>query len=326
MFDSRVAEALLKDVIQLDPNFAEAYELLAFTYWNMAGGEVKAAEAQALAGEASAKAIAIDPKLTYARALHKAAIFGPKLRLRKLEAFEQAAREQPDNPMILDALIVLLAEHGYLEEALGFAERFAELDPLSLSANFHLSTMLYGVGRTSEAIAAIDITEQMYLDPTFWKWTLVGVSLVEGRDDDAIAYVESWLRQKNYPNPGWFRELVTAARGPASGQAYLDDHIPQIIAAIPDDDEFDWQYGLMVSYLYLGYLDRFFDLIYATGPTDTTWGGGLYTWVGNIYRRQGFTAHPKYLEVAKLLGIIDTWEQRGPPDFCDKVDGQWVCE
>ena len=324
--DFRVADALLKEITQLDPNFAEAYELLAYNYWNMAGVEVRPAEAQALAGEASAKAIAIDPDLSYARALHKAAIFGPKLRLRKLEAFEQAVREQPDNVMALEALITLLAEHGYLEEGLHFAERFVELDPLSMIANFHLATMLYAVGRKNEAMAALEITEQMNLDPTFWKWTLAGLSLVEGQDDDAIAYFESWLQQNHYPNPGWFRELVTAGQDPASGQAYLDDHIPQIMAAMPDDDEFDWQFGLTVSYLYFGFLDRFYEQIYATGPTDTTWGGGLYMWVGNIFRDQGFTAHPRYLEVTKLLGIIDTWEQRGPPDFCEKTDGQWVCE
>jgi hypothetical protein len=45
-----------------------------------------------------------------------------------------------------------------------------------------------------------------------------------------------------------------------------------------------------------------------------------------MYRRLGFTAHPKYLEVAKSLGFIELWEQRGPPDYCNKVDSQWVCE
>ena len=119
---------------------------------------------------------------------------------------------------------------------------------------------------------------------------------------------------------------MSAAQDPALSQAYMDDHIPQIIAAMPENDGLDWQYGLTMSYLYLGYFDRFFELIYTTGLTDTTWGGGLYTWMGNIFRRQGFTAHPKYLEVTKLLGIIDTWEQCGTPDFCEQVDGDWFCE
>ena len=325
LLDFRTAEALAKETTQLDPHFAEAYELLAFTYWQMAGIEIHPAEAQVLAGEASARALAIDPDLTYAEALNKAATFGPKLRLRKIQAFEQAAREQPNNLQVMDALIILLSEHGYLEEALRLAERYVELDPLSLLANFHLSTMLYAVGRTNEAITALEFTEQMNLDPNFWQWTLVGINLVEGHNDEAIAYFEPWLEKNNYPNPNWFRDLVTAAQDAESGQLYLDKHIPQIIAAMPED-ELDWKYGLTVSYLYLGFLDRFFELIYDTGPTDATWGGGLYMEIGTIFRRQGFTAHPDYLKVAGLLGIVDTWEERGPPDFCDKLEGQWVCE
>ena len=210
MLDFRVAEALSKEVTQLDPNFAEAYELLAYTYFQMAGIHINPAEAQVLASEASAKAIAIDSNLNYAQALHRATIFGPKLRLRKLQAFEQAAHIQPNNLLVLDALIILLSEQGYLEEALHYAERFVEYDPLSLTANFHLSTMLYAVGRTTEAIAALEFTEQMNLDPNFWQWTLVGLNLVEGQDDVAIGYIESWLVQNSYSNPSWFRELVTA--------------------------------------------------------------------------------------------------------------------
>jgi len=43
-------------------------------------------------------------------------------------------------------------------------------------------------------------------------------------------------------------------------------------------------------------------------------------------RRSGFTAHPKFLEIAEAWAIIKIWEKRGPPDFCEKVSGQWVCE
>jgi hypothetical protein len=40
----------------------------------------------------------------------------------------------------------------------------------------------------------------------------------------------------------------------------------------------------------------------------------------------GLTADPRYLEIVKAMGLIDLWEQRGAPDFCEKLDGQWVCE
>ena len=47
---------------------------------------------------------------------------------------------------------------------------------------------------------------------------------------------------------------------------------------------------------------------------------------GTIVRRLGFTAHPGYLEIAEIMGFFHIWEQRGPPDFCDEVGGEWVCE
>ncbi len=86
--------------------------------------------------------------------------------------------------------------------------------------------------------------------------------------------------------------------------------------------------GLLIEwYLYFGFLDRYFELILDLDLTDSTWtDADVLVHRGTMLRRLGFTAHPKYLEVAESIGIIDVWEQRGPPDFCDKVGGDWVCE
>jgi len=323
VFEWQDAEVLLMEAIGLDPDFAEAYEMLVFTYWNMGGD----AEAQKLIGETAAKAIALNPDLVLAQTLYQATLFGPYSHLRTLEAYERAAREQPDNPWILEGLVYLLTEYGYLEEALRVAERYVELDPLSLSAPSHWAATLYAVGRTSEAVAAIEFANQLDLDPDYWKWTIEGFNLVENRDDTAIAHFESWLQQHDYPDATWFRELVIGAGDPESGQAYLDRRIPQIVASMAEDDELNWQRGLTSLYLYFGFLDRYFELILATELGDTTWHyAGTYIWRGTIFRRLGFTAHPSYLEVAELMGIIHIWEQRGPPDFCEKVDSEWICE
>ena len=63
VFGPRDAEEFLLQAIELDPEFAEAYELLAAAYWRGAGGNMKAAEGQKLMLEAAAKALAIDPNL-----------------------------------------------------------------------------------------------------------------------------------------------------------------------------------------------------------------------------------------------------------------------
>ncbi len=252
IIDWQDAEKHLLKAIELDPNFAEAYEMLVFTHWNMGGG----IEAQKRLGETAAKALAIDPDLVLAQAAYQATVFGPYTHLRALQAYERAAREQPDSPWILEGLVFLLTEYGYLQEALRVAERYVELDPLSLSAQSHWATTLYAVGRTSEAVAAIEFANQSDLDPDHWKWAIEGFNLVENRHDTAIAHFESWLQQNDYPDSTWFRELVTGARDPESGQAYLDRRIPQIVASMAEDDELNWQRGLTSLYLYFGFLDR----------------------------------------------------------------------
>jgi len=320
-YEYRNAEELLQQAIELDPKFAEAYELLAFTYWKL-GGDVKA---QRLVGEAAANAIALNPDLVLAQTLYQATRVGPYLHWRAIEAFDQAAREQPDNPWVLDGLVFLLMEYGYVEEALRLSERYVELDPLSLSANSYWGTSLYAAGRTNEAIAALEIADQLGSDSA--KWFIGAFNLLDNRDETAIAYFESFFQQHDDTDSNWVKELVTDTRDSTSGQAYLDRRIPKILASMPEEGEFNWQDRLLSFYLLFGFLDRDFEIIITTGPSDTTWNaGGIYMWRGHVFRRTGFAAHPMYLEVAELMGFIHAWEQRGPPDFCEKVDGQWVCE
>ena len=65
----RDAIVLLLQATVLDPSFAEANELLAYSYWQQGGSSVPVAEAQRLANEAAARALAINPDLTFAHAL-----------------------------------------------------------------------------------------------------------------------------------------------------------------------------------------------------------------------------------------------------------------
>jgi TolB-like protein/uncharacterized tellurite resistance protein B-like protein len=321
----QVGEGFLLQAIELDPKFAEAYEWLAFVYWQQAGWLVTFAEAQKLAGEAAAKALAIDPDLAFAQALYQVGNVETYSHLAEIEAFERVVREQPSNTAPLDALIFVLMLAGYLGEALGFAERLVELEPLSSQANYRLSDALYAVGRTSEAMAALELAHQ--LDSNFRNWDIGEVNLVEKRDDIAIVHFEAWLQRHNYPDSTWVRELVTSARDPATGQAYLDRRIPEIVASMPEEEAYRWQMTLTRWYLYHGFLDRYFELILDLDRTESiSTDADNPVQAGTVYRRFAFTTHPKYLDVVESMGIIDIWEQRGPPDFCEKVDGQWVCE
>jgi len=318
------AEELVLHAIKLDPKFAEAYELLAYCYWNLCKAGLDSLEGQKLTGEAAAKALAIDPDLVLAQALYQSGKIESWSYLGEIEALERAARQKPGNAALLDALTWDLLEAGYLQETLGVAERFVELEPLSPTANTFLASALYAVGRTSESLAALDLAHQVGHEFA----TLVSgvINLAEKQDDIAIAHYEAFLEPRGLPS-GWVRELVTGARDPVTGQAHLDLRIPQIIASMPEENESGWQLNLTTWYLIFGFIDRYFELIFDMDTSGSGWSDADFLVHDGVMLWQlGFTAHPRYLEVAESVGIIDIWEQRGPPDFCKKVRDEWVCE
>jgi len=226
-------EELLLQAIELDPKFAEAYELLAYCYWILCGtGTTNSVEAQKLTGDAAAKALALDPDLVFAQALYQSGNVENYSFLGEIEAFERAVRQLPGNVAVSVALTWDLSLAGYLQEVLGVAERYVEFDPLSPAANDNLAVALYAVGRTSESLAALDRALQLGSENA--TWFIGDVNLVEKQDDIAIAHFEAFLKQKGLPS-NWVRELVTGARDPATGQAYLDRRIPQIVASMPEE-------------------------------------------------------------------------------------------
>jgi len=326
-FETRDAIEFVQKATELDPRFAEAYELLANCYWYLGGGDIDAGEGQRLTRDAAAKALALDPDLVFAQALFASGDFENYSFAREIEALERAAHEGQNNSGAMGALIWDLQQAGYLREALSIAERFVNLDPLSPIANVRLFETLYAVGRTSEAVAALELAAQLGMD--YARWLLGVVNLVERRDDSAITHFEASLQQQGYPDSSWVRELVTGARDPATGQAYLDRRMPEIIATAPQAKAYTFRWDMYRWYLLFGFLDRYFEIILETDfdPADATWtDADIPVFDGTIFRRLGFTAHPKYLDVVDSMGIVELWEQRGPPDFCEKVGGEWTCE
>jgi len=317
-------ERLLLETIELDPLFAEAYELLAFCHWWQAGVTVEAADGQRRIYDAASRAVAIDPSLVFAQALLEAGNFETYSYLKELEAFERVVREEPSNSAAWEALIYDLLAAGYLREALGVAERFVELDPLSGSAQIRLIDSLVAADRIEEAIRSGDLAIDLNIEGA--RWSLGVTNLIDQRFEEGIAHLEIFLEQNGLPS-SYLRDLVAGALDPDTGQAYMDRRIPQIIASAPEQNAFGMQLLLDSLYLYFGFLDRYFELILGYELTDSIYtDADNHIFEGTLHRKSGFTSHPQYLEVAEATGLVELWEQRGPPDFCEKVSGQWVCE
>ncbi len=322
--NGREATALLLQATELDPAFAEAYEMLAYSYWTSGGTEIETVESFTLMGEAASKALVSNPDLAFAEALYYAAK-GPRFDLQTIEALERAVRDQPSNTASLRPLIYELEYSGYLGEAHRVARGYIAVDPLSPIANYSLGETLNALGRTSEAMAPLTVAYEF--DEVFAMWFVPAVNLIEGRDDIAISQIEADLKFHGASDTSWVKDLVTGARDPVTGQEYMDRHYAQILESVPHEDAFYARITMTTIYLLLGFIDRYYDMIFAAEPNDqSTTDAEVFVWQGIVLRPKLFTSHPRYLEVAEILGIDRTWEQRGPPDFCEKVGGQWVCE
>jgi tetratricopeptide (TPR) repeat protein len=214
---------------------------------------------------------------------------------------------------------------GYLEQALRAAERYIDIDPLSPMAHIRYAASLHAIGRIDESIAELKAAAAITSDNL--DWYLGELYMGDKHDQAAIEHMEAYLRQNGAADPTWIEDLVTRGRDPAFGQAYLDKRIPVIVQSATPEIRLGFHADLNRFHLFFGYLDRYFEIILAEFPDDAAWTGvTMYLWYGMVHRDTGFTAHPDFLKVAKLMGLTDVWEQLGPPDFCSKADGHWVCE
>jgi len=323
--DGIAASPLLEQAATLDPNFAEAHELLAFSYWTRSGTDLPIEEGLALIRESAATALAIDPDLPFARALYVLPDGGSVARLEALAELERAWRDNPFNSAPLRVLIYELQVAGYHQEAHRYARQWVNREPITPMAQYSLGETLFAMGRTEDAQPPLTFAYGQ--GEEFALWYVPAMNQILGNDELAIAQLESLWETQGNTDVAWVRDLVEGARDPNRGQAYLVSRIEEILATIPDEQYIFWLGILEWQYLQLGFLDKFYETIFAHGPNsqgqtmaDINFFGGM------VLGQTGFTAHPRYLEVAGLLGIPDIWEQRGPPDFCEKVESQWVCE
>jgi tetratricopeptide (TPR) repeat protein len=254
VYEGDIARSYLLKAIELDPDYAKAHELVAFSYW-VGSREIDPTEARDLMHDAAAKALAIDPGLLFARALWEAGKNEGYSFHKEIQAFERVVREEPSHGGARDALVYDLLSAGYFEEALAIAERFVELDPLSATAYVEMGRAQLSNGRTSEAIASFEISGQ--LGTAMASMWLGNIYLLEEQDEIAIGYIESFLREQGLPTE-WVREFVVGARDPETGLATID-RLPSQLEIASAGDYRD------SSYLMFGFLDRFFERIFEIG-------------------------------------------------------------
>jgi len=322
-WDADIAEEFLVQAVELDPDFAEAWEMLAYAYWEQWGTTLDASSAQPLTFNAATRALAIDPDLVLAQVFLETADPEDSWFPREIEGLERVLREEPNNAVAAEILTWDLMAAGYFRESLRLAQHTVERDPLAANAQLNLYLALYASGHKNEALTAIELADE--LGSIFAKIILAFFHRDEQNYELSIAYEEAYWQERGLPDD-WVRSLHVGASDPATGQAYLDRRIPEILASVPEDRAFEFEQILYGWYLTYGFLDRYFELIFGLGVSAHVW-GDTEALIANavLDRDSGFTAHPRFLEVAERMAFFELWDLRGPPDFCEKIGGEWVC-
>ena len=312
----------LEEAVRLDPGFALAYELMAKAYWAASGETIDAPEGRERVLAAASSAVELDPTLVVARMYQVNA----DLRNSWVEEFKvvgNALEANPEDYNVINHHCHNLRVSGYLREFLACARRLIELEPLSPLGYYRLAEAQSALRFRDEARAswfrAAELAGADYLDWLYFD------SLIAGDFQQAIDDFERFLVPERMGRSD-FRRFVENASDARSGKQFLDEQIAAFAAQAKRG------LGRSLShrwYMAFGYMNDFWDAIneFRGNLPSIEWSDAEpLVFFASVWPGAGFVQHPAYLAYAKGSGFTDLWEWRGPPDYCSKISGEWVCE
>ena len=150
------SDALLRQVLEIDPRYAPAWEQLAGNFINKADrGMMSSKEGFARAREALEKALAIDPDYAPAHAsLGWIAMAGDNDLVDAARHLQRALALDPTDLDVLRDAAAILSSLGRRDEALALDEAVVRRDPVNMSVLFNLGYYQRMAGRYDAAIAS----------------------------------------------------------------------------------------------------------------------------------------------------------------------------
>jgi tetratricopeptide (TPR) repeat protein len=150
------SDALYRQVLEIDPRYAPAWERMASNFTSKAGmGLLSSQEGYARAREAAEKALAIDPDYAPAHAsLGWIAMNGDNDLAGAARHFQRALALDPTDLGVLGNAASFLSNLGRVDEALVLDEAALRRDPVNVTTLYNLGIDQRCAGRYDEAIAS----------------------------------------------------------------------------------------------------------------------------------------------------------------------------
>jgi serine/threonine protein kinase/tetratricopeptide (TPR) repeat protein len=218
-----------EQVIALDPDYALAYAGLADCFGICrVYGWFSAAQSRDRAGEAVARAAAIDSSLAEVSFSQAAHVFFFERNGPRAEGFLRQA--VAINPRMVDAhgyLGLVLACEGRLDEATAHADHACAIDPLSAFSHYLASAAFAVMGRFARAEQEARRVCELQQDSLTGLWPL-GIALCAlGRDDEAVAVLERAVTLSRAP-------VYLGQLGLAYGRAGRADDARRLLGELED--------------------------------------------------------------------------------------------
>jgi Tfp pilus assembly protein PilF len=184
--------ALFEQALAIDPEYADAWELLASNFVNQAYyGLVPAAEGYAKARAAVERALAIDPHHAPAHdGLGWIAMAHDHDLAQSARHFERALELDPADSRIIGNAAALLGALGRLDEAIALEEYDVARDPVSPTGHANLGFRYLFAGRWDEAIATLQTALRLSPGRLGAHWGIGTALLMKGETAGALAAMQ----------------------------------------------------------------------------------------------------------------------------------------
>ncbi|MDX1554813.1 MAG: tetratricopeptide repeat protein [Xanthomonadales bacterium] len=224
------SNALYRQVLEMDPNYAPAWGgLAANIVQQVTTGLYSQSEHLGAARQAAQRALEIDPEFAQAHATIGQIALGFDLDLAEsARHLQKAFALEPGNIEVLRSVIGQLRALGRLDEALRVAEYMVELDPVNNHTWYNVGLMQRFRGNYDEAIPPLE--RAISLSPERQAaWSLIAESLMQMGDPEAA------LEAIQNENSVWRTISLPMIYHAAGRKAESDAALEKLVQDFPDE-------------------------------------------------------------------------------------------
>jgi tetratricopeptide (TPR) repeat protein len=321
------AAALVEEAVTLDPQFAEAWVLLADVYQRqaiyIAGTDQDRMSAQM--ADCVGKALAIKPSLGMAYGLLSLTQLTRSNIVGALDLAFKGYEVEPQNPAVAIRLGGLLLFCGHTRAGMRFVNEAVDQDPADGRHYMLRSAGHLNLGQIDAAIA----DGQRCIDlgfPSMW----LGVAYAAaGQHDLAVeAYRQSrYLLAKSVPPPSGMAPMspevldaywLVAAKGVCSGRAEDREHYCRTLDLLHITMMDKEHLAITMPAVFMGYADMLFKTI-GIRITMQNMACFMSIWA-DIDPMRRIWQHPEFIPFAQRIGMAAMWDKYGWPDLLPRPE------